>query len=535
MRSFRLLFALALPIGLAAIAVIPRPGLAQESSRLDTVFGLGLPPVERGMISDGSHVPGSPETVRRRAVRAIGAIPDMVGEGGARYRRGRVIVKFRDGVSMPTRLSALSSTSRSASISSRPDYANFDVVQIDPTEDPAAIAQELSKRSDVEYAQPSHRVHTQLVPNDTYYKQLQWNLPLIDMERAWDIQPQAGSSITVAVIDTGIAYANAMLPTTMTVTLPAFTADGVRYPALGRVSIPYAAASQLGPASRFVAPRDFVCGGTTPLDFDGHGTHVAGTIGQLTNDNIGTAGVAFNVKLMPIKVLASVWDVAFGCASDTGGFDEDIARGLRYAADNGAKVANLSLGGPGPSGSSPVMEDAIKYAVGKGVFVAIAVGNEFEDGNPVEQPAEIASRVQGAVSVAAVDPLKHRSYFSNTGSWVELSAPGGSNRGFGDNGFVWQQTFDFTYTDTFNLPPALFTAPRFDVLGIIGYIGTSQATPHVSGVAAMLMQQGITDPAAVEAALERLATDLGDPGRDPQYGFGLIEARNTLRGLGMAK
>ena len=105
----------------------------------------------------------------------------------------------------------------------------------------------------------------------------------------------------------------------------------------------------------------------------------------------------------------------------------------------------------------------------------------------------------------------------------------------GNNGFVWQQTFDFTYTDTFNLPPALFTAPRFDVLGIIGYIGTSQATPHVSGVAAMLMQQGITDPAAVEAALERLATDLGDPGRDPQYGFGLIEARNTLRGLGIAK
>ena len=73
------------------------------------------------------------------------------------------------------------------------------------------------------------------------------------------------------------------------------------------------------------------------------------------------------------------------------------------------------------------------------------------------------------------------------------------------------------------------------MLAYIGYIGTSQATPHVAGVAAMLMQQGITDPAAVEAALEKFATDLGDPGRDPLYGFGLIEARNTLRGLGIAK
>ena len=529
MRGFRaLVFVFAASV---AVMIVPGRGQAQDASRPNGVFGLGLPAVERGIIWAESRVPGSPEAARRRAVRASSAIPDRVGEGGARYRPGRVIVKFRDSVSMPARLSALSATSRSASIASRPDYANFDVVQLDPNEDPMAIARELSKRADVEYAQPSYRVHTQLVPNDTYYKQYQWNLPLIDMERAWDIQPQAGSSIVVAVLDTGIAYSNAML----TATLPAFTADGVRYPALGRVTIPYAAASQLGPASRFVAPRDFICGDTTPLDFHGHGTHVSGTIGQLTNDNIGTAGVAFGVRLMPIKVLASVWDVAFGCSSDTGGSDDDVARGLRYAADNGAKIANLSLGGPGPAGSSPVMEDAIKYAVGKGVFIAIAAGNEFEDGNPVEQPAEIATRVQGAVSVAAIDPLKQRSYYSSTGSWVELAAPGGSNRGFGDNGYVWQQTFDFTYTDTFLQPPAQFRAPRFDVIGYIGYIGTSQATPHVSGVAAMLMQQGITDPAAIEAALEKFATDLGDPGRDARYGFGLIEARNALRGLGIAK
>src|SRR5262249_6346211 len=163
------------------------------------------------------------------------------------------------------------------------------------------------------------------------------------------------------------AFANA----TMTVNLTSFVMNGVRYPALGRMTLPYAAAPQLGSPSRFVAPRDFVCGGSAPLDFDGHGTHVSGTIGQSTNDGTPTAGVAFNVRIMPIKVLASIWDVALGCATDEGGSDDDVARGIRYAADNGARVLNLSLGSDGPAGSAPVIEDAIRYAVGKGAFVAL--------------------------------------------------------------------------------------------------------------------------------------------------------------------
>src|SRR4029079_11390403 len=116
----------------------------------------------------------------------------------------------------------------------------------------------------------------------------------------------------------------------------------------------------------------------------------------------------------------------------------------------------------GPPDRAPAIEDAINYAVGKGVFIAIAGGNEFTDGNPLEVIAEIASRVQGAVSVAAVDRNKAHAYYSNTGSWIELSAPGGSNRGFsGPDGFVFQQTFDFSFVETYLLPPSQYRAPRF--------------------------------------------------------------------------
>jgi serine protease len=326
-----------------------------------------------------------------------------------------------------------------------------------------------------------------------------------------------------------------------------FPASGVGtlYPALGDLTLNFVAATELGPSTRFVAPHDFIWNDNLPLDFDGHGTHVSGTLGQLTNDGGsstgdqanggGTAGVAFNVKIMPVKVLASEWDVIFGQADAVGGSDDTVALGIRYAADNGAQIINLSLGASGAAGSAPAVEDAIRYAVGKGAFVAVAAGNDFEDGNPTEVLAEIASRVPGAVSVAAVDKNKAHAFYSSTGSYVELSAPGGSFRGFDSSGGILQQTLDLDLVDTFDVPVAQFTAPRFDSLAYFYFTGTSQATPHVSGVAAMLMQQGIRSPAAIEAALERFATDLGSPGKDDTFGFGLVEARDALRGLGLAR
>ena len=527
-------------------------GQVTDESRLQILQNVGLPAIDEGLLQDDSHTPASAETRQRAALRAA-LLDDRVGASGTHYRAGRVVVKFRDEAAMPERSAAVRAASDTGEIAVRPSYADFDIVRIDPAEDAEEAARVLRQRPEVQYAQVAHRVHALLVPNDPLYATQQWNLPLINMEKAWDIQPQAGSAITVAVIDTGMAYQNA----TMTATLPAFRdSRGRLYPALGRVTIPYSAAPQLvSPtgSSRIVLPHDFVNETSTPLDFDGHGTHVSGTIGQLTNDGIGTAGVAFNVKLMPVKVLASEWDLLFAGLtniSNVGGSDDDVARGIRYAADNGAKILNMSLGSSGPpdcatkpnqSDCSPVIEAAMRYAVGKGCFITVAAGNEFEDTvppygtNPTSVLAEIASRIPGAVSVAAVDRSKAHAYYSSSGSYIELSAPGGSERGFGSSGFVRQQTFDFNFTDTFLLAPSQFVAPRFDVFGYIGYIGTSMSAPHVAGVAAMLMQQGVTDPAAIEDILEKTAVDLGSPGRDNTFGFGLVDARAALRGLGLAK
>jgi serine protease len=550
-RAFLSLACLALAVG--ALAARNVRAQASDASRYIVLEHVGLPAVDEGVMPDETHSPSAPEARRRAAVRAA-MTSDGVGRSGAHYTPGRLIVKFHDEASPSARAAALSAASPTASMTARPPYANFDIVRLDPSEDAEAAASRLGQRAEVEYAQPAYRIHTMFVPNDPYYKSSvafspgQWNLTLINLESAWDIQPLAGSSITVAVLDTGIAYQDA----TVVGTLPAFTDDqGNNYPALGSVTLPYSAAPQLvgaGNAGRIVAPYDFIWDNNTPLDFDGHGTHVSGTIGQLTNDGIGTAGVAFNVKLMPVKVIDSIWDDLLGAPNM--GDDATVARGIRYAADNGAKVINMSIGRTGPPDTAPAIEDAINYAVGKGVFISIAAGNDYENGNPKEVIAEIASRVKGAVSVAAVDrnavvgdhscpgtlaaPACH-AYYSSSGSWVELAAPGGSERAFGRDGFVWQQTFDFNFTDTYLLPPDQFKAPRFDVLAYVGYIGTSMATPHVTGVAAMMMQQGITNPAAVEAALEKFAIDLGDPGRDDLYGFGLVDARAALRGLGIAR
>jgi serine protease len=229
-------------------------------------------------------------------------------------------------------------------------------------------------------------------------------------------------------------------------------------------------------------------------------------------------------------VIDGLWDLIFGAPQQ--GTDDVVARGVRYAVDNGAKVLNMSIGRDGPP--APVVQEAIAYAVNRGAFVVVAAGNSFLDGNPVERLAEIAPQYEGAVSVAAIGRDRQRAFYSTTGPYVEIAAPGGNLRQ-GQEGGILQQTLDFDLVETYTSGPANYRAPRFDSFAYEFFQGTSMAAPHVSGFAALLIQQGITSPAALEAVMKRYATDLGPAGRDNEYGVGLINPRASLRGLGLVR
>ncbi|MGE3340185.1 MAG: S8 family serine peptidase [Alphaproteobacteria bacterium] len=469
----------------------------------------GLPAIDRGLRAwDATRGPG-------RSGRAV-TRPEAPDTGPV---AASVIVRFRDDAPTDTRLRTLSAIRGTRA--PKQAWSDFEVVHLPPGSDPEAVATALAARPDIDWAQPRYRVQPQFVPNDPLYPR-QWNFQAIDMERAWDINRGASSQIVVAVLDSGMAYRNATVRFTGR-TLPPF-------PALGRVDVPFAAAPELGGPDRFVAPRDFIWNTDTPLDMDGHGTHIAGTIGQVTNNGAGVAGMAFNVRLMPVKVIDGDWDAIFN--SPRFATDDVIAQGIRYAADNGAHILNLSLGRDDRF-PAPAVRSAIEYAVHRGVFVVVAGGNEFTIGNPPNPFADFANEIQGMVSVAATGRTNRRAFYSNTGPYVEIAAPGGDTRRDGPTGGILQQTYDIDFVDRFFL--SRFGPPRFDVFAYEFYEGSSMAVPHVAGFAALLMQQGITSPAAIEAVMKATATDLGAPGRDNEYGHGLINPRAALRGLGLLK
>ena len=457
-----------------------------------------------------------------RTATQLRALVDASANGG--YIPGETLVKFREGTAPADQTRALSTLRRGTTGSSR--WIGTDVLLVSTPDDgdAAAIAATLGRQPEIEWAQPNYVRKRKLRPNDPAYA-LQWNLNLINLPTAWDINPGATASVTVALVDSGVNTA-ATTPTFRTWTGQAFE----------NLAIPFALHPDIA-SSRIKAGRDFVFWNGPVLDLDGHGTFVAGTILEETNNNLAAAGVAYKASLLPLKVCYGYWDLqlllgsfnqpGFADPDDAGCPDDAIGQAIRFAADSGAQVINISLSGPAPA---PFVRDALNYAVSRGAFVAMAVGNEFLDGNPVEYPAAYAAQIDGAVAVGAVNRSSKRADYSNTGSHLEIVAPGGDFSDGGLAGLVTQYALDPSQYD-----PATVVRPRFDRYTLLAAEGTSLAAPHVAGVAAMLYAQGIMSPAAIESAIERTATDLGTAGRDSEYGFGLVNARAAVRGMGLAK
>jgi len=434
------------------------------------------------------------------------------------YAPDEIIVKFRTGI----KKADIENFNRQQETVEKYEspYAHFKVLKIPATKTVGEMVEIYKKNPNIEYAEPNFIYCAFWYPNDQYY-QYQWNFddnhtnnpggaaanPYgglnsggIRMEDAWPIIT-GSSSIIVAVVDTGVAFEDYPVPSYESGTIK----GGVKT---------YKKAPDLA-GTNFVSGYDFVHNDTHPNDNNSHGTHVVGTIAQTTNNTIGVAGIAYNTSIMPVKVLDQA-----GC-----GYLDDVADGINFAATSGAKVINLSLGGPDPS---ITLENAVANAYNLGVTVIAASGNDGT--SAVSYPAAYDAYV---IAVGATRYDETRTYYSNYGSSLDLVAPGGdlnvNQNGDGYNDGILQNTFS-PYTDRapWCVSPGDTKADPTD-FGYWFFTGTSMAAPHVVGVAALLLAQNPNrTPDQIRNILQTTAEDKEDLGWDQYYGYGIVDAYAAL-------
>ncbi|MCO6452952.1 MAG: S8 family serine peptidase [Caldilineales bacterium] len=304
------------------------------------------------------------------------------------------------------------------------------------------------------------------VPNDPYFGE-QWNMTMVQAPAAWD--SSTGQGVKVAVVDSGVSKGDDLACHTFV----------DEYNAITGASGPGAAA-----------------------DDNGHGTHIAGTIAECTNNNLGAAGLAATAQLMPVKALDQQGNGTYA----------NVARGVDWARAHGADVINLSLGG---HASSSILADAIEEAAAADIVIVAAAGNG--GGTAYEYPVFFPANMAETIAVAAVDYARVRASYSNRGPELDLSAPGG-------------------FLGNVSVSPYLRGILQQNVVnGVWDYRriqGTSAATAHVAGAAALLRSFA---PSAtrqqIQQALVDTAIDLGDPGFDESYGYGLVQIADALAAL----
>ncbi len=303
-------------------------------------------------------------------------------------------------------------------------------------------------------APKSVRKRPEKFPNDPLFPR-QWNLQQINIASAWAITK--GKGAIVAVVGTGISRVSDLEKTEIL--------DGY----------------------------DFINDNADATDDHGHGTHIAGTIAQSTNNGFGAAGIAPEASLIPVKVLSIGGN----------GTVADIAEGIRFAADHGAHVINLTMVG---NGNSLFLQKAIDYADRKGAVLVAPAGNSSRTA------AAYPARYRHVLGVAALDSQANKAPYSNGGAGVDLSAPGGWINGEDPSGGIIQNTFD----------------RKMQVSIFAPYQGTSMAAPHVSGVAALLYSMGVTDPAEITTILTRSAHPIRHDAHN-DYGSGKLDAIAALK------